>query len=286
MSVMIGIDVGGSTTKIVGFENTIGGKRLIDPIFVRATDPITALYGAFGKFTDQNGIELSDIEIIKVTGVGSAKINKPIYGLECKHESEFECIGRGGLYLSGLDEAIVVSLGTGTALIHAKRGGKIEYLGGTGVGGGTLIGLAKKMLGVQNVEIISALAAEGDLERVDLRIGDITDRELSPTLVMETTAANFGKVSDIATNGDLALGILNLVFETIAMVSIFAARSHGLRDVILTGNLSTIPQAGPLFDKTGGMFGFNFRMPVHAQYATVIGAALTYFDTNGKEGKE
>ena len=97
MSVVIGIDVGGSTTKIVGFENTIGGKRLIDPIFVRATDPITALYGAFGKFTDQNGIELSDIEIIKVTGVGSAKINKPIYGLECKHESEFECIGRGGL---------------------------------------------------------------------------------------------------------------------------------------------------------------------------------------------
>ena len=48
MSVVIGIDVGGSTTKIVGFENTIGGKRLIDPIFVRATDPITALYGAFG----------------------------------------------------------------------------------------------------------------------------------------------------------------------------------------------------------------------------------------------
>ena len=73
MSVVIGIDVGGSTTKIVGFENTIGGKRLIDPIFVRATDPITALYGAFGKFTDQNGIELSDIEIIKVTGVGSAR---------------------------------------------------------------------------------------------------------------------------------------------------------------------------------------------------------------------
>ena len=194
-------------------------------------------------------------------------------------------IGLGGLALSNKKEGLIISMGTGTALVHAS-GDKIEYLGGTGVGGGTLIGLAKKMLGVQNVDIISALAAEGDLERVDLRIGDITDRELSPTLVMETTAANFGKVSDIATNGDLALGILNLVFETIAMVSIFAARSHGLRDVILTGNLSTIPQAGPLFDKTGGMFGFNFRMPVHAQYATVIGAALTYFDTNGKEGKE
>ena len=159
-----------------------------------------------------------------ITGVGSAYISSDIYGLKTEHVSEFVSTGRGGLYLTGLPEAVIVSMGTGTALVHAS-GDKIEYLGGTGVGGGTLIGLAKKMLGVQNVEIISALAAEGDLERVDLRIGDITDRELSPTLVMETTAANFGKVSDIATNGDLALGILNLVFETIAMVSIFGTSS-------------------------------------------------------------
>ena len=281
MKIIIGIDEGGSTTKICGFR----GPELLEPLFVKAADPVASVYGGFGKFTSQNGIALTDIERVMITGVGSAYISSDIYGLKTEHVSEFVSTGRGGLYLTGLPEAVIVSMGTGTALVHAS-GDKIEYLGGTGVGGGTLIGLAKKMLGVQNVEIISALAAEGDLERVDLRIGDITDRELSPTLVMETTAANFGKVSDIATNGDLALGILNLVFETIAMVSIFAARSHGLRDVILTGNLSTIPQAGPLFDKTGGMFGFNFRMPVHAQYATVIGAALTYFDTNGKEGKE
>ena len=263
MKIIIGIDVGGSTTKICGFR----GPELLEPLFVKAADPVASVYGGFGKFTSQNGIALTDIERVMITGVGSAYISSDIYGLKTEHVSEFVSTGRGGLYLTGLPEAVIVSMGTGTALVHAS-GDKIEYLGGTGVGGGTLIGLAKKMLGVQNVEIISALAAEGDLERVDLRIGDITDRELSPTLVMETTAANFGKVSDIATNGDLALG------------------SHGLRDVILTGNLSTIPQAGPLFDKTGGMFGFNFRMPVHAQYATVIGAALTYFDTNGKERKE
>ena len=168
-------------------------------------------------------------------------------------------------------------MGTGTALVHAK-GKNIEYLGGTGIGGGTLIGLSKKILGVQSVDIISQLAENGDLNRVDLRIGDITDRELSPTLLMETTAANFGKVSDIATQGDLAMGILNLVFETIAMMSIFAARSHGLKDIILTGNLTAIKQSSVNFESTGKLFGFNFRTPEHSQYATVIGAALTYFD--------
>ena len=67
--VVIGIDVGGTTTKIVGFrENGSAGKELIAPQFVRATDPLTSVYGALGKFTVQNGLELPDIDRILMTG--------------------------------------------------------------------------------------------------------------------------------------------------------------------------------------------------------------------------
>ena len=60
---VIGIDVGGSTTKIVGFRFSEHKKpQLIAPLFVRATDPVTSMYGAFGRFTAENGIELSAIE--------------------------------------------------------------------------------------------------------------------------------------------------------------------------------------------------------------------------------
>lgn len=275
MSVVIGIDVGGSTTKIVGFENTIGGNRLIDPLFVRATDPITALYGAFGKFTDQNGIELSDIDIVKVTGVGSSKINKPIYGLNCEHVSEFDCIGLGGLYLSGLDEAIVASLGTGTALIHARRGEKMEYLGGTGVGGGTLIGLSKRMLGMDDIQHIQELAENGDLDKIDWRIGNISKKDLLPGASDKMTASNFGNISDIASKSDIALGIINMVFETIAMVAMFAARNYNLRDIVLTGNLTTLRKAPDLFKSLNAMFNLNFIIPENSRFGTVIGAALT-----------
>ncbi len=140
--VTIGIDIGGSTTKIVGFSSR-DDHRLIEPIAVRATDPITSVYGAFGKFINLNNLELSDIEKVSITGVGSKYITKPLYSLPCENVPEFRCIGLGGLYLSGLDEVIVVSMGTGTALVHARRDGEIEYLGGTGVGGGTLVGLSK-----------------------------------------------------------------------------------------------------------------------------------------------
>ncbi|MDD7676014.1 MAG: BadF/BadG/BcrA/BcrD ATPase family protein [Eubacteriales bacterium] len=281
MQNVIGIDVGGSTTKIVGFRKDGVRIEMIQPQFVRAADPITSVYGAFGRFTSQNGLELSDIDCVMMTGVGSTFVQKPIYSLDCRAVSEFSSVGLGGLYLSGLDEAIVVSMGTGTALIHAThRGGetKTEYLGGTGVGGGTLIGLSRKILGVDTIEHIEQLCEGGDLNKIDLRIKDISDNSLFPSVNHELTASNFGKLSDIAGKHDIALGIANMVAETIAMVSIFAARGHGLRDIVLTGNLSCVSPVRKIIMGLSESFGVNFVCPDNAQFATVIGAALLGLD--------
>lgn len=272
MGVVIGIDIGGSTTKIVGFDEE---GRLIEPMCVTANDQVTSIYGAFGKFTDKNGLELSDIERVMITGVGSSYITKPIYNLECIHTPEFNSIGLGGLYLSGLDEAIIVSLGTGTALVHAKKGQAPEYLGGTGVGGGTLVGLSSKMIGISHIETIDEIAKSGDLSNIDLRISDISKKDMG--LSSNMTAANFGKISDTATNGDLALGIINMVFETVGMIAYFASKQYGIKDIILTGNLTNISQAKEIVDGLNKMFDMNFIIPVNAQYSTVIGAALSSF---------
>ena len=269
--IVIGIDVGGSTTKIVGFE----GARMITPTFVKAGDPIASAYGAFGKFTAENKIKLSDIEKIMMTGVGSTFITKPLYGLKCECVPEFECVGRGGLYLSELKEAIVVSLGTGTALVHAKNGSEVAYLGGTGVGGGTLMGLSKQLLNMDDIDHIVELARTGDLNNVDLRIKDISKKSDFGGLPATMTASNFGKISDIATREDIALGIINMVFEVAGMMAVFAARNHGLKDIVLTGNLTRVPQIKEVFDTLNSMFNVNFTIPQYAQFSTVIGAALS-----------
>ena len=88
------------------------------------------------------------------------------------------------------------------------------------------------------------------------------------------TASNFGNVSDIATRGDIALALINMVFETIGMVSIFAARNYGIRDVVLTGNLSSVPQAEEIFGTLNRMFDMRFTIPQNSRFGTVIGAAL------------
>ena len=275
MSVVIGIDVGGSTTKIVGIEQKRGKISLTEPQFVRANDPVTSTYGAFGKFTDENGIAIDDIERVMMTGVGSSHIKRKLYGLECRRVEEFHAIGKGGLYLSGLDEAIVVSMGTGTAIVHAKRGGDMNYLGGTGVGGGTLMGLSKLLVSAESVEHIEEFAKEGELSNIDLRIKDITAPDSDSVLNLDLTASNFGNVSDIASRADIALGILNMVYESIAMTAVFAARSRGVRNIVLTGNLTRIGYCKSKFDEFNTLgYGVNFVIPKLSQFATVIGTAL------------
>lgn len=280
MGVVLGIDVGGSTTKIVGFRADSDGRpsTLIAPQFVRATDPITSIYGALGKYTLQNGLSLDDIDRVMMTGVGSSYVEEPIYSLRCVSVPEFDSVGIGGLYLSGLEEAIVVSLGTGTAIIHAKRitrgNCKIEYMGGTGVGGGTLIGLSKKMLGIDTVEHIEQICESGNLDNVDLRVKDLSKNHKYPGMNEDITASNFGKLSDIATKHDIALGIVNMVSETIATTAIFAARAHGLKNIVLTGNLTTMPHVRAVFTSLAPTFDVNFIIPTNSQFGTVIGAAL------------
>jgi type II pantothenate kinase len=272
MRTTIGIDIGGSATKIVCFREAEDGTRtLLPPMFARATDPLTSVYGAFGKFLASNGLSLADIDSVKITGVGSTHIGDELYSLPCHKVAEFDALGLGGLYLSGLDEAVVVSMGTGTAIVLARKGQATEYLGGTGVGGGTLRGLSRLLLQMDSLDHVAELSEQGDLSHIDLLIGDIMKGGKMPK---DLTAANFGNVSDLATREDIALAILNLVCETVGMLALFAARAHNVKDIVLTGKLSSIPSAKRLFAHFAKTFGINILIPDNAPFGTVIGAAL------------
>lgn len=270
MGMVIGIDIGGSTTKIVGLEN----NKIISPIKVKATDAITSTFGAFGKFITENNLRLENIEKIMITGVGSSYIKTNLYNLPTGKVDEFISIGLGGLHLSDVDNAIIVSMGTGTAFVKANKY-EISHMGGTGVGGGTLLGLSQLMLNMRDFDNIVDLAKDGDLSKIDLTIGDIS-KDLVTGLPAETTASNFGKISDLATKSDIALGIINTVCQTIAMLSIFASRLEGGNDIVLIGNLTTIEQVHVIFKSLEKLFKINFHIPNYAEFATALGAALSY----------
>ncbi len=269
---IIGIDIGGSTTKIVGAR----GNELLAPLSVEASDPVASASGALGKFLNHNELSLSDIELIRMTGAGASFIGQNILGIPVVKVEEFMALGYGGLYLSELKNAVIVSMGTGTAIVkaHSKC---ISHIGGTGVGGGTILGLSKAMLNLSDFDNIVSLAESGDLSLVDLSISDITQGDignLPPTL----TASNFGKMSDKAGKNDLLRAILNMVFQTIGMMAVLAARVEKDKNIVLSGKLVQVPQAQKTFSELSKLYGVKFHTPRHAEYCTAIGAAISHND--------
>ena len=146
MGLTIGIDVGGSTTKIIG----INGGQILSPMFIKAIDPITSLFGAFGKYIYDNEINLEEVEQVVLTGVGSAYVDGNLYGLPTKKVDEFLANGLGACYGSNLENLIVVSMGTGTSFVLVNENG-IEHTGGLGIGGGTLQGLSQLLLKTNDI---------------------------------------------------------------------------------------------------------------------------------------
>ncbi len=265
---IIGIDIGGTTTDIVGLNN----GQILNPVSVKADDPITSAAGALGKFVEMVDLPLSEIEIIAATGVGSMQIKDHLLGIPIKKIDEFDSIGTAGAYLSGLDEAMVISMGTGTALVHVNNGG-IKHWGGSGVGGGTMVGLSRKLLNITTIRTLMDKASKGRLGMIDLTVGDIAGGGLID-LPESATASNFGKVSDEATDSDIALAIINLVGQTIAILGISAARAERVNDIVLTGKLSIIPLIRKVVDGVGALYKVNFIVPGYAEFATAIGAAI------------
>ncbi len=273
MTVILGIDIGGSTTKIVGLRedgSTIAMHR------VQAQDPITSLYGALGNFLFTNGLALGDVRRIVLTGVGASYVEGDIYGIATEKVEEFTAVGVGGLALSGQERAVVVSMGTGTAFIWAERGKKVRHLCGSGVGGGTLAGLCSRLCGTRQYDQIVRLAGEGDINNIDLTVGDIT-RNSHPSLPLDITAANFGNVSDTATAGDFAAGVVNMVLQSIGTTAVMACRACGCETVVLTGFMSNLPEAAECFHLFTRLHGIRFMIPENATFATSIGAALCSF---------
>lgn len=269
--IVIGIDVGISTTKIVGIDEK---GMVISPIRIKATDPITSLYGAFGKYLHDNKIKLDEIEHVMLTGVGAAYIDEHIYGLPTSKSEEFIADGLGAKYESKLDRMIVVSMGTGTSLVKCD-GENIKHIGGIGIGGGTLAGLSRIMLKTDDIKQITNLAKDGDVSKINLLIKDISAKPL-PGLPMSAVASLFSNAKTNASREDIAKGLIWMVLQCIGSATILSSLESGIKDFVLIGNLSLLPLCREVYPAMEKVYGVRFHVPKYSEFCTAIGAALDY----------
>lgn len=275
MRIKVGLDIGGSTTKIVGMNE---GKIIAREV-VKAADPVTSAFGAVGKLINDNSLSVNDIEQINITGVGSGFPQAPILGIKTVVVEEFKATGLGGLYLSGLDHAVVVSMGTGTAYLEARKN-DVRHIIGSGVGGGTLVGMGLALTGTSDAVKLSDIASSGDVLKCDLTIGDITKNAITG-LPMNVTASNFGKAADDLSREDKMAGVFNLVYQAIGTVAVMASRQCGLKDIVFTGQLTGLKQCEEYLLPFENLYGVNIIVPDDAVFATALGSCLA----EGQDGK-
>ena len=204
-----------------------------------------------------------------------------------KRVDEIESIGKGGFYLWQQQykknakklPILVVSMGTGTCMVKVSQKNrklKYQHVGGTGVGGGTFLGLTRELLKETDVEKLVKWFKKGRKEKVDLSVKDIVGRNIG-IIPADLTASNLGRLAreiEFAP-ADLAAGIVNLVGQTVAMVAVFAAKSEGVLEVVLTGKLTRIEQVLEVIYKVGRLYGIKFRKPKRAEFGAAVGAGLS-----------
>jgi type II pantothenate kinase len=209
---------------------------------------------------------------ILLTGGGSGRIKKSQFPLPFKTVDEISAIGRGGVFLSGKNNVFVVSIGTGTAFVSVKKG-KPVHVGGTGIGGGTIHGLSRLMLKMplDDVEKI----AKKTVQNLDLTVMDIVGRGVGK-IPANATASNFGKAVSKSNKSAIASSLLNMIAESIGVMTYFAAKTVGQeKQILVCGRVAINDVIKNRIMETIRMFGGNASIPKNAEFCAAIGAALS-----------
>jgi type II pantothenate kinase len=216
----VGVDLGATLAKIAQRDDA--GRYHLELMPSRAIDRLAATVSAMGPAS------------IGLTGGGAARL-ADLLDLPSQTVAEFDAWGTGAGRL--LDPQVVaegsryllVSLGTGTSVLLIE-GDRALRVGGTALGGGTVLGLGSALTGASSFEELCLLASKGSRRHVDLVVSDIYPSGELP-LPGEFTAASFGKLgllSDAAASErkdtddgapeHLAAAVMGLVGENVGLI--------------------------------------------------------------------
>lgn len=257
---LIGIDIGGSLTKVCIIFNK-SEKELYNFLletkrfeFIEANDTYLCLTRFLTTnfqseilplFKDlQKHIKVTQVE---ATGGGAYKfsdIMRDSFGINFNKHDELKSLVAGYVYLNqfspfyklkGKSEIIKmepkmltyphisVNIGSGVSILKVDSHNKIERVGGTILGGGALIGLSKILFGIDSYNAILELASKGNYENVDLTIGDIYKNfEKKSNLPDYAISSSLGKIFE-KMNSDNKENIKN---EDIAVSLLMLICSH------------------------------------------------------------
>ena len=254
-----------------------------DGRLLRWTEPSSTIQtaAAVQELLARAGVELGRLPYLAVTGGRHRDLPAVVGGCRLVSVGELAAIGRGGQALAGrsrasLDEPLlVVSAGSGTAMVAAASH-SYTHATGSGVGGGTMLGLARLLLGTVDPQEIDRLSLSGRANGVDLCLSDVISGPIG-NLPADATAVNFGRLARAdasPSREDLAAALVTMVSQVIGTLAINAARAHSLQQAVVIGHMTDMQSVRDNLVRVGEFFGLAISMPLDAGHATALGALL------------
>jgi type II pantothenate kinase len=228
---------------------------------------------------------------VGLTGGGATMLARAIPG-ELVQVNEFAAWGVGAAALLAEREAervpryLLVSVGTGTSILLVD-GASVARIGGTALGGGTLVGLGAGLLDTSDFEEIASLAQRGSRSKIDLLVSDIYPAGGIP-LAGDLTAANFGNYARRLRDGepidraDVAHAIMGLIAENISLVCTALSAAAQVQRIAFGG--STLRRNPALAEMLGNFLRGHGREPVFMPNGEFAGALGALRIASGKEG--
>ncbi|WP_010096899.1 type II pantothenate kinase [Ornithinibacillus scapharcae] len=193
---------------------------------------------------------LSPEAMLSITG-GKASILQSNWCHNSVIVNEFEAVVSGTRYLlqenNVLDEEfILVNIGTGTSIFHVTSD-TYERVLGSGIGGGTLMGLGYLITHRTDFQTFTSMANSGDKRNSDLLVRDIYYPE-EPPIYGDLTASNLGKVhlNKEASSNDYLSSVMQLIGETIILLARQVVSTKKVSKIVFIGG--TVEHNKPLQD--------------------------------------
>jgi type II pantothenate kinase len=160
--------------------------------------------------------------------------------------------------------------------VIAAQGKQYRHITGTAVGGGTMLGLARLLLGTVDPVEIDQLAVAGDSNAVDLSLADVVTGPIG-SLPATATAVNFGKLARQEVNArreDMAAALITLIGQVIGLLSISAAKALRCEQIVVIGHMTDMASIRRVISLVSQYYSTPIHLPEQAGFYTAVGALL------------
>ena len=315
---LISLDIGGSLIKICiiteknekSINDFISSKNIFEKIdlnqfnlFFTSIQTINFEKLLFPILKDLN--DITKIKEIDLTGGGAYKYNdilKKTFDIELVKHDELQSLIYGYEFMNNFNSFyeiendlikklpqedlkfphISANIGSGVSILKVSANDKYERVGGTLMGGGTLIGLSKLIFGIDDYDKIIELASKGNNENVDLTMKDFPNNKENEFENPEISS--LGKIHEYIQSGkkdklkkeDIALSLIKMICSHIAQYSVIYAEKNNIDTIYYFGSFTKNNFINKILHKASKHWNKNIkvRFNCHDGYLGTIGTLL------------